>query len=128
MKKLWQEFLNFVMSGNVLMLAVAFILALAIKQVVTSFTDDIIQPIIGAIVGKPEFTNTFKIGKGVIQYGSFITAVIDLLITGAALFAIVKAYDAYRERRRRGQEEPEEPSEDVVVLREIRDLLRAQAR
>ena len=127
MKKLWQEFLNFVMSGNVLMLAVAFILALAIKQVVTSFTDDIMQPIIGAIVGKPEFTNTFKIGKGVIQYGSFITAVIDLLITGAVLFAIVKAYDAYRERRRRG-EEPEDPSEDVVVLREIRDLLRAQAR
>jgi large conductance mechanosensitive channel len=126
MKKLWQEFLKFVMSGNVLMLAVAFILGLAIKQVVTSFTDDIIQPIIGAIVGKPQFTNTFKIGKGVIQYGSFITAVIDLLITGAVLFAIVKAYDAYRERRRRGEEEAEAVTEDIVVLREIRDLLRAQ--
>jgi large conductance mechanosensitive channel len=128
MKKLWQEFVQFVMTGNVLMLAVAFILGLAIKQAVTSFTDDIIQPIIGAIVGKPEFTNTLKIGKGVIQYGSFITAVIDLLITGAALFAIVKAYDAYRARRHPGADEPEAPSEDIVVLREIRDLLRAQAR
>ncbi len=127
MKKLWQEFLKFVMSGNVLMLAVAFILALAIKQVVTSFTDDIIQPIIGAIVGKPEFTNTLKIGKGVVQYGAFLTAVVDLLITGAALFAIVKAYDAYRARRP-GIDEPEEPGEDIVVLREIRDLLRTQAR
>jgi large conductance mechanosensitive channel len=128
MKKLWQEFLRFIMTGNVLMLAVAFILGLAIKQVVTSFTDDIIQPIIGAIVGKPQFTNTFKIGKGVIQYGSFITAVIDLFITGAALFALVKAYDWYRARRAAGAEEPEAPSEDIVVLREIRDLLRAQAR
>ncbi len=128
MKKLWQEFLNFVMSGNVLMLAVAFILGLAIKEVVTSFTDNIMQPIIGAIVGKPEFTNTFKIGKGVVQYGAFITAVIDLLITGAVLFAIVKAYDTYRARRNRGEEEPEAVTEDIVVLREIRDLLRTQAR
>jgi large conductance mechanosensitive channel len=123
-KKLWQEFIKFVMTGNVLMLAVAFIMGLAIKEVVTSFTDNIIQPIIGAIVGKPEFTNTFNIGDGVVQYGAFITAVLDLLITGAALFAIVKAYDAYRARRRGNiEEEPEAPSEDIALLREIRDLL-----
>jgi len=128
MKKLWQEFVQFIMSGNVLMLAVAFILGLSIKAVVTAFTDKIMQPIIGAIVGKPQFTNTFKIGKGVVQYGAFITAVIDLLITGLVLFAIVKAYDTYRARRRPGGEEPEAPSEDIAVLREIRDLLRAQAR
>jgi large conductance mechanosensitive channel len=66
-KKLWQEFIAFVMTGNVLMLAVAFILGIAIKDVVTSFTDNIIQPIIGAIVGKPEFTNTFNIGDGVVR-------------------------------------------------------------
>jgi large conductance mechanosensitive channel len=126
-KKLWQEFLKFIMSGNVLMLAVAFILGVAIKAVVTSFTDNIMQPLIGAIVGKPEFTNTFKIGDGVIQYGAFITAVIDLLITGFVLFLIVKAYDAYRARRKGSGEEPEEPTEEIVLLREIRDALTRQA-
>ena len=124
MKKLWNEFVTFVMSGNVLMLAVALILALAVKAVVTSFTEDIMQPIIGAIVGKPQFTNTFNIGKGVVAYGAFLTAVVDLLITGAVLFAIVKAYDTYRARKKAAGEEPEEPSEDLLVLREIRDLLR----
>jgi large conductance mechanosensitive channel len=123
-KKLWHEFVNFITTGNVIMLAVAFILGLSIKAVVTSFTNDIMQPIIGAIAGKPTFTNTFKIGKGVVAYGSFITAVIDLLITGVVLFGMVKAYDAYRARRKAKGEEEESPSEDVELLREIRDLLR----
>ena len=127
MKRLWKEFLKFIMSGNVLMLAVALILALAVKAVVTSFTNDIMQPIIGAIVGKPKFTNTFTIGKGVVEWGAFLTAVVDLVITGAVLFAIVKAYDAYRARKCAAGEEPEEPSEDLLVLREIRDLLRERA-
>ncbi len=127
MKKLWQEFVKFITTGNVFMLAVAFILGLSIKAVVTSFTNDVMKPIIGAIVGKPTFTNTFKIGKGVVAYGSFITAVIDLLITGLVLFAMVKAYDTYRARKKAKGEEEESPSEDVELLREIRDLLRERS-
>lgn len=127
MKKLWQEFVKFITTGNVFMLAVAFILGLSIKAVVTSFTNDVMKPIIGAIVGKPTFTNTFKIGKGVVAYGSFITAVIDLLITGLVLFAMVKAYDTYRARRKRAGDEDEDVTEDVELLREIRDLLRERS-
>jgi large conductance mechanosensitive channel len=127
-KKLWHEFINFITTGNVFMLAVAFILGVSIKTVVTSFTDNIMKPIIGAIVGKPEFTNTLKIGKGVIQYGLFFTALLDLFITGLVLFAMVKAYDTYRARKKaKGEAEEESPSEDIELLREIRDLLRQRA-
>lgn len=127
MKKLWKEFITFITTGNVFMLAVAFILGVSIKAVVTSFTDNVMKPIIGAIVGKPEFTNTLKIGKGVVQYGLFLTALLDLVITGLVLFAMVKAYDAYRARKKAKGEEEESPSEDVELLREIRDLLRERA-
>ena len=123
MKNLWKEFVAFVMTGNVLMLAVAFVLGGLTTVVIKAFVDDIISPIIGAIVGKPEFTNTLTIGDGVIQWGAFLTVLINLVITGAALFLIVKGYDTYRARKKAAGEEVEEPSEDTLLLREIRDAL-----
>ena len=124
MKKLWKEFVDFIMTGNVLMLAVAFILGAATKDVVDAFVKNIVQPIIGAIAGKPTFDNSFKIGKGVITWGVFLTALINLVIIGAVLFAIVKAYDAYRARKRAaGEEAPEEQSEEVILLRRIADAI-----
>jgi large conductance mechanosensitive channel len=122
-KKLWQEFLTFVMSGNVLMLAVAFVLGGLTKLVIDGFVSDIVNPIIGAIAGKPSFTNTLKIGKGVILWGDFVTLLINLVVTGAVLFLIVKGYDTYRSRKKAAGEEVEEPSEDTLLLREIRDAL-----
>ena len=127
MKKLWQEFLAFIMTGNVLMLAVAFILGGATKSVVDSFVKNVVQPIIGAIVGKPQFTNSFKIGKGVISYGQFLTDVLNLVIIGVVLFLLVKAYDAYRERRKAAGDEPEAPTEEIVLLRRIADALETRA-
>ena len=127
MKKYWKEFVAFVMTGNVLMLAVAFILASATKQVIQDFVDYIVSPIIGAIVGKPQFTNTLKIGKGVVQYGAFITTLVNLAMVGAVLFLIVKGYDAYRARKTAAGEEPEEPTEEVVLLRRIATVLEARS-
>ena len=123
MKKLWKEFLGFIMTGNVLMLAVAFILAAATKDVVDSFVKSIIQPFIGAIIGNPTFDNYFTIGDSKIRWGVFVTAVINLVIVGAVLFAIVKAYDAYRARKVAAGEEPEEPTEEVLLLRRIADAI-----
>jgi large conductance mechanosensitive channel len=123
MKNLWKEFVAFIMSGNVLMLAVAFVMGLLTKQVIDAFVNDIVNPIIGAIVGKPQFTNTLTIGKGVIEWGAFLTVLINLVITGAALFLVVKGYDLYRSRKRAAGEEVEEPTEDTLLLREIRDAL-----
>jgi large conductance mechanosensitive channel len=122
-KKYWKEFVGFVMTGNVLMLAVAFVMGGLTKKVIDDFVGYIINPVIGAIVGKPDFSNTLKIGKGVIQYGAFINTLINLLITGAVLFLIVKAYDTYRERKAAAGEEPETPSEEVVLLRRIADAI-----
>jgi large conductance mechanosensitive channel len=126
MKKTWQEFLTFIMSGNVLMLAVAFVLGGLTKQVIDAFVRDIIDPILAAVAGKPEFTNSFNIGKGIVHWGDFVTILINLVITGAVLFLIVKGYDAYRARKKAAGEEVEEPSEETLLLREIRDALVAR--
>jgi large conductance mechanosensitive channel len=123
MKNLWREFVGFIMTGNVLILAVAFILGAATKAVVDSFVANIVQPTLGAIAGKPKFTNSFKIGKGVITWGQFLTDVINLVIIGAVLFAIVKGYDSYRARKAAAGAEPEEPTEEVILLRRIADAI-----
>jgi large conductance mechanosensitive channel len=125
MKSRWKEFVAFIMTGNVLMLAVAFVMGGLTKKVIDDFVTFIINPIIGAIVGKPEFTNTLKIGKGLIQYGAFVNTLINLVITGLVLFLIVKGYDAYQNRKREAGEESatDQPDEQVMLLREIRDAL-----
>jgi large conductance mechanosensitive channel len=126
MKKMYSEFVAFIFSGNLILIAVAFVLGILVKQVIDSFVNDIVNPIIGVIVGKPEFTNTLEIGDGVIKYGSFITVLINLVITGLVLFGIVKAYEAYRARKKASGEEDEAATEDIELLREIRDLLATQ--
>ncbi|MBI3256612.1 MAG: MscL family protein [Actinobacteria bacterium] len=67
-KSIWNDFVAFIMTDNVLMLAVAFVMGGLTKKVIDDFVAFIINPFIGAIVGKPEFSNTLKIGEGVIQY------------------------------------------------------------
>jgi large conductance mechanosensitive channel len=117
-----QDLKKFLMRGNVVDLAVAVIIGIAFGIVVNSFVDDILMQIIAAIFGEPDFSDlTFKIGDGVIRYGSFINAVINFLIIGAALFFVVKLYEVFQ----RGQEEEGEPTE-LDVLTQIRDELRMQ--
>ena len=87
-----KEFKEFALKGNLVELAVAFVLGLAFAAVVTSFVDDVVMQLIAAIVGKPDFSNlTFSIGKGEIRYGAFLTALVTFLIIAFVLFLIVKA-------------------------------------
>jgi large conductance mechanosensitive channel len=87
-----KEFREFALKGNLLELAVAFVLGLAFAAVVTSFVDAIIMQLVAAIIGKPDFSNlTVSIGDGVIRYGSFLTALVTFLIIAWVLFLIVKA-------------------------------------
>jgi large conductance mechanosensitive channel len=87
-----KEFREFAVKGNLLELAVAFVLGLAFAAVVTSFVDDIIMHLVAAIIGKPDFSSlTFSIGDGVIRYGSFLTALVTFLIIAWVLFLVVKA-------------------------------------
>jgi len=120
-KKLWEEYRAFILTGNVFMLAVAFIMGAAIKSVVDSFLANIIQPIIGAIVGKPSFDNVLKIGDGRITYGQFLTDVLNLAIIGAVVFLMVKAYQNFQKTKG-----PDAPPPDIQLLTEIRDALKAR--
>ena len=87
-----KEFREFALRGNLLELAVAFVLGVAFAAVVNSLVDDVIMNIVAALIGKPDFSDlTFSIGDGVIRYGAFLTALVTFLIIAYVLFLIVKA-------------------------------------
>lgn len=124
------EFKTFLLRGNVIDLAVAVVLGVAFGMVVASLVEDIITPIIAAIFGKPDFSGlTFEINGSVFRYGSFFNAVLSFVLVAAAIFfVVVKPYNMYMERRRQGLE-PEPPaakSDEVIVLEEIRELMRTR--
>jgi len=128
-KSIIKEFRDFLFSGDIITLAVAFIMAIAFKAVVDAFTDGIVMNLIAAIVGKPNFDSIgIDVGDSRLLIGTVLTALINLVLVGAAVFFfIVKPVNVIRERQRRGEEAPAPPTEDVELLREIRDLLRARA-
>jgi large conductance mechanosensitive channel len=121
-------FKEFIMRGNVVDLAVAVVIGAAFGAVVTALVDDILTPIIAAIVGKPNFSSlTFTIHKSKFFYGSFINAVISFLCIAAAIyFFVVLPLNKLAERRAKGKPVPvEELAPDVLLLTQIRDLLSA---
>ena len=85
-----KEFRDFLMRGNLVELAVAFVIGLAFAALVTSFVDDLIMPILAMIFGKPDFSDlTFTINDAVFRYGAFLTALITFVTTAAAIFFFV---------------------------------------
>jgi large conductance mechanosensitive channel len=127
MHNLWNDFKKFIMQGDLVAIAVAFILGLAFKQVVDSVVRDIVNPIVGAVIGKATFNDlTIGLGDGVIRIGTFISVLINFLIVGATLFVVVKAYEKLKSLRSPA-EKAADPSE-LEVLVEIRELLRSQQR
>jgi large conductance mechanosensitive channel len=107
-KNVLREFKEFALEGNVLQLAIAFILGLYFKQVIDALVNGVILNLIGAIFGEPTFDDlTFKVGDGTIFYGTFITAIVTFLLVAAALFALVKSFDTAKELQKRGK--PGEP-------------------
>jgi large conductance mechanosensitive channel len=91
MRTLLQDFEAFLLRGNLLELAVAFVLGLAFAAVITSLVNDVIMQIVAAIAGKPDFsTLSFHLGSGVIRYGAFLTALVTFLLVAAVLYLIVR--------------------------------------
>src|SRR4249919_1199905 len=100
MKNFLKEFKEFISTGNLVELAVALILALAIKQVIDAFMNGVVNPLIGAIVGKPNLDSflTFTVRKGTanestISFGVVLTQLVELVLVGLVLFFIVKGYN-----------------------------------
>jgi large conductance mechanosensitive channel len=125
-----KEFREFLLRGNVVDLAVAVILGAAFGAIITSFVEDLLTPLLAALGGEPDFAGlTFTINESRFRYGEFINAVISFVIIGAAVFfVVVKPVNTLMARRKAGLEpEPQAVPEDVVLLGEIRDLLKARA-
>jgi large conductance mechanosensitive channel len=108
-----KEFRDFVLRGNLVTLAVAFVMGAAFAALVTAFVTDLVMPIIAAIFGKADFSGlTFTIHHSVFLYGSFLTALIVFLTIAAAIFFfVVKPVDMIEKRRARG-DEPTPPSDE----------------
>jgi len=124
--KVLKEFKDFLTKGNLIEIAVAFVIAAAFGAVIKALVDFVIMPFIAAIVGKPSFDDlVWTLNDAVIPYGMFITALVTfVLIAAAVFFFIVKPYNAYKARRAEAEEAaPAAPAEDIVLLREIRDRL-----
>ncbi|MCL4263220.1 MAG: large-conductance mechanosensitive channel protein MscL [Anaerolineae bacterium] len=122
MLKEFREFLN---RGNVIDLAVAVILGTAFTGVVKSLVDDIIMPLIGILLGGVSFTSlTVQVGDAVVTYGNFIQAIVNFVIIAFVIFLIVRYYNQLARKKEETPATPPAPTEDVLLLREIRDLLK----
>jgi large conductance mechanosensitive channel len=116
-----REFKDFLMRGNLIELAVAFVMGLAFAALVNSLVANIVMPIIAAIIGKPSFDDlTFTIHKSVFRYGAFITDAIQFIaIAAAVFFFIVKPVQLALARRRGRDAEEEAPSDEERRHREL---------
>jgi len=123
-------FKNFIMRGNVIELAVAFVIGAAFVAVVKALVDGLITPLIAATVGKPNLDEAMivPVNNADFLFGAVLGAIINFVLVAAAVyFLIVLPMNKLAERRKAGTEpEPEAPAEDVLLLQEIRDLLAAR--
>jgi len=127
--KFISEFKEFVLRGNVMDMAVGVIIGSAFASIVTALTDDFINPLINGI-GGAEIAGKIKIyGGQALNYGHFISAVINFIIMAFVLFIMLKTVNRIMEIGKKKEEATEETSkkdEQTVLLEEIRDLLKKQ--
>lgn len=127
--KILKEFREFINKGNVLDLAVAVVIGAQFNAVVTSFTNNVLMQVIGAVFGgKPTFDDyVVTVNGSNIAYGTFLTALINFVIIAFVLFLIVKAANKAREISQRGKPTEEEVvATEIDLLTEIRDALVAR--
>lgn len=128
MKGFIEEFKAFAMKGNVIDLAVAVVIGAAFGKIVSSLVANIITPLIGLLMGGIDFSGlTYVVGDAEVTYGVFIQSIIDFVIVAFVIFLVVKAITKAQGLRKKeeepAEEKPAEPSEEVKLLREIRDSL-----
>lgn len=129
-----KEFKEFAMKGNLVDIAVAFVMGGAFGRVVSSFTDGIVSPVIGLLGGGDLSANMMKLKDEVVdaegiliseaiylKWGDFLTAVINFLIVAFVMFMIIKAINSLKKKE---EAAPSAPPEDITLLREIRDALK----
>lgn len=124
-KSFFSEFKKFIQRGNVIDLAVGVVIGSAFGKIVTSVVNDILMPIIGLLIGGIDFKNlSIKIKDATITYGAFIQNVVDFLIVAFFIFIFVRAINnIFKKKEEETKEEPKK-SDEVLLLEEIRDLLK----
>ncbi|WP_299670074.1 large conductance mechanosensitive channel protein MscL [uncultured Polaribacter sp.] len=132
-----KEFKEFAMKGNLVDIAVGFVMGAAFKQVVTSFTGGIVSPLIGMIfqadlkklkyIMKEGTLNDAgeKVGEVALLYGDFITSIIDFIIVAFVMFMIIRGINATKKKEAPKPEAPKGPTQEEL-LAQIRDLLAKQ--
>ena len=127
MKKLLNEFKEFISRGNVIDMAVGVVIGSAFSKIVTSLVNDIIMPLVGVIIGGLDFTSlSIKIKDSEILYGSFIQNIVDFLIIAACIFTVIKIMNKFKKQKPADEPKPVETPEDIKLLTEIRDLLKKE--
>ncbi len=127
-----KEFKEFAVKGNVVDMAVGIIIGAAFAKIVSSFVGDVIMPPIGVLVGGVDFSNLSVLVREavdkkpavVISYGKFLQTIIDFTIIAFAIFMAVKGINSLKKKEAAAPPPPAEPSSEVVLLTEIRDLLK----
>lgn len=126
MRAFLEEFKKFAMRGNVVDLAVGIVIGAAFQKIVTSLVNNIIMPSFGILLGGTDFSGLLiKVGESEITYGVFLQSIVDFVIIAFAIFIAIKVMN---EMQKKENEKPEkekvaEPTEEVKLLREIRDAV-----
>ena len=140
-----KEFRDFAIRGNVIDLAIGVIIGAAFGAIVSSLVDDVFMPLIGLLLNGIDFTNLFVVlsnpnnvdvpslaaakeaGVATLNIGLFINAVVKFIIIAFVLFLVVKGINSMKRKQEAAPPEPAAPSQEVVLLTEIRDSLRARS-
>lgn len=129
---MFKEFKEFAVKGNVIDLAVGVVIGGAFGKIVTSLVNDIVMPPVGILLGGvnfSEFMVTIKAATAeapavTINYGAFITTVLDFIIIAFAIFIVIKQINRLKKKEEKKVEKKAETSKEVLLLEEIRDLLK----
>jgi len=132
-----KEFKEFAMRGNVMDMAVGVVIGGAFGKIISSLVADVMMPLISIITGGVNFTHwkfvlkqAVMVGDTVVKpeitvnYGMFIQVIFDFIIIAFCIFMVIKVINKLKKKQEEKPEAPETPPEDVVLLREIRDLLK----
>lgn len=140
-----KEFKEFAVQGNAIDLAVGVIIGGAFGTIVTSIIDDLVMPIVGALIGKPDFSSLYLVLKGnvpdgtkleearkiadatIFAYGHFITVAINFVLLALVIFWMVRAINKLKKKEVEVAAAPAEPSSTDKLLTEIRDTLKNKA-
>ena len=129
MKKIGTDFKAFISRGNVVDMAVGVIIGGAFGKIVTSLVNDVLTPIIGVFLGGLNFSElSFGWKDAQIAYGSFKQTIVDFLIIAVCIFSMVKFFEKFKKKEEPKKPEPPKKSDEVLLLEEIRDLLKKSAK